>query len=87
MSKSQLSTALRLTFGDSMIKSAAEVNLLFDSFDYNRTDEMDWRSFLYLVLIVMQPRYSLSEHLKWGYAIYSSIGSLDLDCSEKLSLG
>jgi hypothetical protein len=70
-----------------MIKSAAEVNLLFDSFDYNRTDEMDWRSFLYLVLIVMQPRYSLLEHLRWGYSIYSSIGSLDLNCSEKLSLG
>ena len=33
---------------------------------------------------------SQSNHsfiFRYGYAIYSSVGSLDLDCSEKLSLG
>ena len=33
----------------------------------------------FIIYILYQPR--------WGYAIYSSVGSLDLDCSEPLSLG
>lgn len=55
MSKAQLTTALRRSFGDTVIKSESAIGKLFDSFDFNRTDEMDWRAFLYMLSILMQP--------------------------------
>ena len=87
MSKAQLSTALRRSFGDTVIKSSGAIGKLFDTFDFNRTDEMDWRAFLYMLTILMQPYLFCDALLRWGYAIYSSVGSLDLDCTEPLSLG
>ena len=87
MTKAQYVTALRLSFGDSISRSAKETSKLYDSFDPNRTDEMDWRSFLFLFTIMMQPFNSFTTHLRWGFAIYSSIGSLDMECEECLALG
>lgn len=55
MSKAQLTTALRRSFGDTVIKSESAIGKLFDSFDFNRTDEMDWRAFLYMLSMLMQP--------------------------------
>jgi Ca2+-binding EF-hand superfamily protein len=55
MTKAQLTTALRRSFGDSVIKSDGAIGKLFQSFDFNRTDEMDWRAFLYMLAILMQP--------------------------------
>lgn len=55
MSKAQLTTALRRSFGDSVIKSDGAIGRLFDSFDFKRTDEMDWRAFLYMLSMLMQP--------------------------------
>lgn len=48
---------------------------------------MDWRSFLQLLTITIQASLSCFSHLRIGFAIYSSVGSLDMDCSEKMSLG
>jgi Ca2+-binding EF-hand superfamily protein len=55
MTKAQLTTALRRSFGDSVIKSDGAITKLFSSFDFKRTDEMDWRAFLYMLSILMQP--------------------------------
>ena len=55
MSKAQVTTALRRSFGDTVIKSEAAIGKLFDTFDFNRTDQMDWRAFLYMLTILMQP--------------------------------
>jgi len=55
MTKAQLATALRRSFGDTVIQSQGAISKLFDSFDFNRTDEMDWRAFLYMLTILMQP--------------------------------
>lgn len=57
-------TALRIAFGSEVIKSEAIVKKLFSSFDFYLTDQMDWRCFLYLFLIVMQPTLSCEEMLK-----------------------
>mmetsp|Transcript_3047 Transcript_3047/g.6853 ORF Transcript_3047/g.6853 Transcript_3047/m.6853 type:complete len:549 (+) Transcript_3047:295-1941(+) len=87
MTKAQLATALRRSFGDSVIKSQAAISQLFDTYDFRRTDQMDWRAFLYMLSLLMQPHLFCDSLLRWGYAIYSSVGSLDLDCEEELSLG
>lgn len=55
MTHAQLTTALRRSFGDSVIKSDGAIGKLFESFDINRTDEMDWRAFLYMLAMLMQP--------------------------------
>jgi hypothetical protein len=131
MSKSQLTTALRRSFGNDVIASESSIGRLFDSFDFYRADQMDWRAFLYMLTMLMQPYYlfdvlnklvecllvfhllnchdgvllvekGLCEYdalrlvlilffpsplLRWAYAIYSSVGSLDLQCTDRLSLG
>lgn len=46
---------MRLTFGDDLIKFEGIQGKLFDSFDYRRLDEMDWRSCLFLLAMLMQP--------------------------------
>ena len=87
MSKAQFTTAVRLIFGSHIIKSDKEVSMLYDSFDARLVNKMDWRSFLYLFTIMMQPKYAFLKNLRYGFAIYSSTGSLDMDCEEPLALG
>ena len=65
MTKAQLTTALRRAFGDSVIKSDGAIGKLFDSFDFKRTDEMDWRAFLYMLSMLMQPYLFCFELLRW----------------------
>lgn len=62
MTRAQLTTVLRLTFGDNLIKSDRTIGKLFSSFDPTRSDKMDWRAFLYLLTILMQP-YLYCEEL------------------------
>eukprot|EP01038_Epipyxis_sp_PR26KG_P010405 gene10405-13975_t len=87
ITKAQLTTALRRSFGDTILQHQGPVNRLFDSFDFRGTDEMEWRSFLYLLVIMMQPSLPTNDHLRLAYAIFSSVGSLDMDCTDKLSVG
>lgn len=65
MTKALLVTALRLSFGNDMLKNNHLIDKLFDSFDFRRTDQMDWRSFLYLFTIMMQPYNSFILHLRY----------------------
>lgn len=65
MTKALLVTALRLTFGNTMLKSNRLIDKLFDSFDFKRSDQMDWRSFLFLFTIMMQPYSSFKTHLRY----------------------
>lgn len=64
MSEAQLMTALRLAFGSEVIKSELVVKKIFSSFDFFLRDEMDWRSFLYLLIILMQPTLTTAEMIK-----------------------
>jgi hypothetical protein len=64
MSKPQFTTALRMVFGENMIKSAPMINKLYESFDLRRVNEMDWRSMLYLLNLLMQPTLPCIEHIK-----------------------
>ncbi len=65
MSKAQLVTALRRSFGNDMITSEASIGKLFDSFDFYGADTMDWRAFLYLLTILMQPSSQCDVLLRW----------------------
>jgi len=88
MSKPQFVTALRKSFGDGILNSAKAISKLYESFDLNHRDEADWRSFLFLLTLVMQPFDDLQTHLRWAFAIYSSVGTLDFDnMNERMSLG
>jgi hypothetical protein len=64
MSEAQLLTALRLTFGSEVIHSESIVKKLFDSFDFYHADEMDWRCFLYLLSILMQPTLTCEQMIE-----------------------
>jgi len=88
MTKPQFLTGMRRAFGDDLVKSSKALSKLYDSFDPDHVDEMDWRSFLFLLTMFMQPHDSCFTHLRWAFAIYSSIGTLDFeDCPEKMTLG
>lgn len=88
MTKPQFFTAIRRAFGDELIKSQAALGKLYDSYDPDHHDEMDWRAFLFLLTIFMQPQDDVFTHLRWAFAIYSSIGTLDYEgCPESLSIG
>lgn len=86
ITKAQFIIGLRRCFGSALLKSESSISKLFDSFDIDRRDEMDWRSFLFLLTILMQPQLTQEDQLTWGYSLYSSSGSLDLDCREKLTI-
>ncbi len=64
MSKAQLITALRLTFGSELIKSESVISQIFNSFDFHSDDQMDWRAFLYMIMILMQPTLTCEEMLR-----------------------
>jgi len=88
MTKPQFLTGMRRAFGDDLVKSSKALSKLYDSFDPDHVDEMDWRAFLFLLTMFMQPHDSCFTHLRWAFAIYSSIGTLDFeDCPEKMTIG
>lgn len=88
MSKPQFLTALRKSFGDGLLRNAKAISKLFDSFDLNRVDELDWRSFLFLLTLIMQPFDDIATHLRWAFVIYSSCGTLDFDSiDERMPFG
>ena len=88
MTKPQFLTGMRRAFGDDLVKSHKALSKLYDSFDPDHVDEMDWRAFLFLLTMFMQPHDSCFTHLRWAFALYSSIGTLDFeDCPEKMTIG
>lgn len=42
---------------------------------------------MYLMMILMQPNMPFEDQLKWGFAILSSQGQLDLECTDKVPFG
>lgn len=48
---------------------------------------MDWRRFIILLNLLIQPTLDCKAQLQWSFAIYSSEGSLDLECSDPVPLG
>lgn len=65
MTFAQLTTALRRSFSDTILQSDSAIRKLFDSFDFGKTDQMDWRAFLYLLTIMMQPTLPCRDHLRY----------------------
>ena len=48
---------------------------------------MDWRVFLCLFVITVQPIASYLDHLRWSFAFYASYGDLDLEGPGTVPLG
>lgn len=87
ISQSQFIQVMRIVFGSSF-NSHSEKKLihLYMAFDMSELEEMDWRAFLFLLVILMQVIKPSLEHMKLGYALFSSVGVLDYSCNEPLKL-
>lgn len=48
---------------------------------------MDWRAFLCLFVITVQPLASYLDHLRWSFSFYASYGDLDLEGPGTVPLG
>ena len=64
MSKPQFITALRRSFGDHVLVKDSSLSRLYESFDYTNSDAVDWREFIYLLMVVMQGDMTYKDHLK-----------------------
>ena len=88
MSTAQFLTVMRRVFGfDMSNKTEKQLVALFSAFDIEDEDHIDWRAFLYMLALIIQAYEPVRTHLRIGYSIYASSGSLDLECRDKLSLG
>ncbi len=87
MSEPQFISAMKKVFGDAIIKKKEhDIIDLYASFDARRRGEMDWRSLLCLICIIMMPRVDVEHYLRYAFIIYASQGSFDLECNDKVSL-
>jgi hypothetical protein len=88
MSKAQFLTVMRNVFQfEITMKTEQQLNHLFDTFDISERNELDWRAFLYYLALLIHAYEPVLTHLKMGYAIFSSLGTLDFhNCSERLQL-
>jgi hypothetical protein len=88
MSKAQFLTVMRNVFQFEMtMKTEQQLNHLFDTFDISERNELDWRAFLYYLALLIHAYEPVLTHLKMGYAIFSSLGTLEFqNCSERLQL-
>jgi hypothetical protein len=87
MTQSQFIQVMRIVFGPSFNPtSERKLVQMYMAFDMHDTDEMDWRAFLFLLIILMQVIKPCLEHLKLAYALFSSVGVLDYSCNEPLRL-
>eukprot|EP01041_Mallomonas_annulata_P003046 gene3046-5966_t len=92
MTKAQFILAMQNIFGlDICIGSSSEAVLhkgleqdiikLYESFaiDSHEFGGMDWRSFLFLLGIMMKPSKPCNYQLKWAFAVSTSEGALDVE--------
>lgn len=87
MTQAQFVQVMRKVFGSSFNPtSEKKLVQLYMAFDMHDNDEMDWRACLFLLIILMQVIKPCLEHLKVAYALFSSVGVLDLSCREPLKL-
>ena len=89
MSCSQFLTVMRNVFAFTFAHNTPEEKTLiaiFKSFDVENHDELNWRAFLSMLAMLIKPQLPVMQHIKTMYAIFSSVGSLDMGCQERLSL-
>jgi hypothetical protein len=87
MSKSQFQAIMRRLLKVDVIGSVGKlISKLFEAFDPNEGDQMDWRMFLCFLMRVLQPGLSSMEHMRISYALYACIGFLDVETVEKVKL-
>ena len=87
ITQSQFLLVMRKVFGNTYnMKIEKKLVILYMTFDMNDSDEMDWRAFLFLLVILMQVIKPCLEHLTLAYALFSSVGVLDYACNEPLKL-
>ena len=58
MTKPQFISGVKKVFGSHITKSDKPLELLFESFDGQHMDKMEWRLFVCLLTLVMQPGLS-----------------------------
>ena len=68
------------------MRAANILSSLFNAFDEKQKDQMDWRAFLLMLRTLASPMNPPRDHLLWGFALYSSAGSLDLSCADPVQL-
>ena len=87
MSKAQFIAVMRRLLKCDILGSTLQlVSKLFDAFDPNESDTMDWRMFLCFLVRVVQPGLSCLEHMRISYALYACIGFLDINTIERVHL-
>jgi hypothetical protein len=87
ISRAQFYTVIRNVFQFEMtLKTEKQLIKLFNAFDIQERNEIDWRAFLYQLALLIHAYEPVLTHLKMGYAIFSSVGTLEFDCTEKLKL-
>ena len=73
--------------GNNAVLLDASISKLYDTFDPSSQGKMDWRAFLCLFVITVQPIASYLDHLRWSFAFYASYGDLDLEGPGTVPLG
>ena len=58
-------------------RTAQKFSYIYDCFDPQRSDSMDWRQFLIALRICHCPTLSPDDHIMWGCSLYSSDGFLN----------
>jgi hypothetical protein len=87
MTEPQFVSAMKKVFGDGAIKKREhEMTDLYHSFDKRRLGQMEWRSLMCLIIIVMVPDMPFEKYLQYSFVLYASSGSFDLDCRDKIPL-
>ncbi|CAM9092035.1 unnamed protein product [Chrysoparadoxa australica] len=87
-------TVLRIVYGFDIapIARAANgevldmLNKVYHTFDMNASDEVDWRLLLFMLNVIVDAKATCDKHLKFGFGLYSSVGSYDLDCPDPVRL-
>ena len=87
ITQSQFIQVMRIVFNKSFnYNIEKKLHSIYMNFDMNDMDQMDWRAFLFLLVILMQVIKPCLEHMKLAYALFSSVGVLDYGCHELLTL-
>ena len=53
------------------------LNRLFDAFDDDQKDEIEWRTWLVMYHITVCPNVDFRRHLQWAYCLFASAGTFD----------
>lgn len=68
-------------------KNNESVNKLYSSFDVFDREEMDWRQFIILLWVTLNPELSCGDYLSWAFCLLTSNDLFEKDTSSLLRLG